>query len=346
VVKNALLTRLFVALCLLMIVLSLVGITIAGRQKSPGRNAEKLGLKFVADIPLPGGTSRFDYQAIDEVHRRLYISHMGANLVTVFDLDSRTVIANLHDIPRPTGILVIPELNRVYVSAAAKNEVYVFDANTLKVIDRVPTGHFPDGIAFDPESKRVFVSNEFGRTVTVFDASTNRVITNIGMGGEVGNTHYDPVSKLIYSAVQTRGELVAIDPQTLKIIARYSLPGCKGPHGFYIDAETHYAFVTGEDNATYIVFDLSSKKIISRGNLGSDPDVIAFDKQTHRLYVASESGVVSVFDLEMRAVKKIGEGFFAKNAHTVSVDERTHFVFFPLQNVDGRPVLRVMFSAP
>ena len=231
---------------------------IVDHEKGTASGFHSLGLKFVADIPLPGGASRFDYQTIDEVHRRLYISHMGANLVTVFDLDSRRVIANLRDIPRPTGILVIPELDRFYVSASAKNKVYVIDAKTLKVIDRVPTGHFPDGIAFDPESKRIFVSNEFGRAVTVFDASTNGVIANIGMGGEVGNTHYDPVSKLIYSAVQTRGELVAIDPKRLQIVARYHLDGCKGPHGFYIDSQTHYVFITGEDNATYVVFDLSS----------------------------------------------------------------------------------------
>jgi len=51
---------------------------------------------------------------------------------------------------------------------------------------------------------------------------------------------------------------VAIDPKRLQIVARYHLDGCKGPHGFYIDSQTHYAFITGEDNATYVVFDLSS----------------------------------------------------------------------------------------
>ena len=343
VVKNALLlTLLLVAVCLLMIVLSSVGVTMAGRQNSPDRNAEKLGLKFVADISLPGGSSRFDYQSIDEAHRRLYISHMGANLVTVFDLRSRAVVGNISSVPSPTGILAVPELNVVYVSAPGRNEVYVIDENSLKAIHKIRTGSFPDGIAYDPELKRVFVSCEFGGTVTVFDALSDRVITNIRMSGHVGNTHFDPVSKMIYSTVQTRGELVEIDPKTLHVVARYQLPGCKGPHGFYIDSHTHYAFITGEDNATYVVFDLSSKRIISRGKVGEGPDVLAFDKSPHRLYVASESGVVSVFDIEKGAVRKVGESFFAKNAHTVSVDQKTHLVFFPLQNVDGRPVLRVM----
>ena len=343
VVKNALLlTRLLVAVCLLMIVLSSVGVTMAGRQNSPDRNAEKLGLKFVSDIPLPGGTSRFDYQTIDEVHRRLYISHMGADLVTVLDLDSRAVVGNIRKVPSPTGILAVPELNVAYISASGRDEVYVVDASSLKVIHKIPTASFPDGITYDPELKRVFVSCEFGGAVTVFDALSDRVITNIRMGGHVGNTHFGPVSQMIYSTDQTRGELVEIDPKTLDIVARYQLPGCKGPHGFYIDSQTHYAFITGEDNATYVVFDLTSKRIISRGRVGGGPDVLAFDRSIHRLYVASESGVVSVFDLEKGAVRKIGESFFARDAHSVSVDEKTHLVFFPLPNVDGHPVLRVM----
>ena len=170
---------------------------IAQHKGSYEKRAEKIGLKYIADIPLPGGTSRFDYQTIDEVHRRLYISHMGANLVTFIDLNSRTVIANLRDIPRPTGILVVPELNRLYVSASAKNEVYVINDSSFKMVAKVPTGHFPEGIAFDPELKKIFVSNESGGVVTVFDALTNHVIVNIAMGGEVGNTHYEPISKLI-----------------------------------------------------------------------------------------------------------------------------------------------------
>ena len=38
---------------------------------------------------------------------------------------------------------------------------------------------------------------------------------------------------------------------------------------------------------------------------------------------------------------QIGEGFFAANAHSVAVDSRAHRVYFPLQNVGGKPILRI-----
>jgi hypothetical protein len=41
-------------------------------------------------------------------------------------------------------------------------------------------------------------------------------------------------------------------------------------------------------------------------------------------------------------VKELGRGFVGPNAHTVAVDPATHRVYFPLENLGGRAVLRVM----
>jgi hypothetical protein len=41
-------------------------------------------------------------------------------------------------------------------------------------------------------------------------------------------------------------------------------------------------------------------------------------------------------------LRKIGQSHLAGGAHSVAVDQATHRVFFPLQDVGGHPVLRVM----
>lgn len=38
----------------------------------------------------------------------------------------------------------------------------------------------------------------------------------------------------------------------------------------------------------------------------------------------------------------VGEGFVGPNAHTVSVDPQSHRLYFPLESLHGRAVLRVM----
>ncbi len=327
--------------CVQLIAFSMVSVGSA-QEESFGKRVEKIGLENAIDIPLAGGTSRFDYQSIDERRRRLYIAHLGSDMVSVVDIDARRVVVDIPDIPRPHGILAVPELNQVFVSATGKDQVYVIDEDSLRVVGKIPAGHYPDGIAFAPKGKRIFVSDELGKTVAVIDPGTKTLVKKIDVGGEVGNTQYDPVSGLVYSADQSRDELVAIDPAKLEIAARYNLPGCSGPHGFTIDSATHYAIITGEGNASYLVFSLSEKRVLSHGSVGADPDVLAFDTALHRLYVSSESGVVSAFDVGKGNVVKAGEAFFAPHAHTVSVDQKTHLVFFPLQDIGGRPVLRVM----
>jgi hypothetical protein len=51
--------------------------------------------------------------------------------------------------------------------------------------------------------------------------------------------------------------------------------------------------------------------------------------------------IISIFDERGRTLEKVSAGLFAANAHTVAVDQRTHRVYFPLQNVGGKPVLRI-----
>jgi len=180
-----------------------------------------------------------------------------------------------------------------------------------------------------------------GKTDTVIDANTNQRLTTIALGGAAGNTQYDSVLEHIFVTVHGQNELAEIDPTNDQLIARYPLAGCSEPHGLLIDSEHRLAFIACEENAKLAVFDLEAKKMTSIYTVGGDPDVLAFDKEFGRLYVSAESGVITIFDARGRNLEKVGEGFFASNAHSVAVDSRTHRVYFPLQNVGGKPMLRI-----
>jgi len=296
-------------------------------------------LRPLRDIPLPGPANRFDYQTTDR--GRLYMSHMNAGRVVVFDLDALRVIAEVSGTPRVTGIWAVPAHHMVYASAAGDHELVGIDEQTLKITARIGGIRFPDGIAYAPAEHKVFVSDESGGTDVVVDARTNTKRATIELGGEAGNTHYDSVSHCILVAVQTRNQLVAIDPANEKIVARYDLPGSDHPHGFTIDEPGRLAFISSEGNGKLQVVDLRTMKVLSTHTVGDDPDVLAWDAAWRRLYVASESGVLSEFVADGPVLHPIGE-IRAPHAHTVSVDPRTHRVYLPLENVDGHPVLRIL----
>lgn len=320
-------------LCVLFVFVTIVAVCITPKGELP--------LRTLRDVPLGGSTSRFDYQSIDSESGRLYIAHLGADLITVFDTNSQTVVGDVTGLKHVHGVLAVPELHRVYATATGTNELAVIDDKSLEVEARIPAGNYPDGIAYASKEMKLYISDLHGKTDTVIDARTNRQLATIELGEGAGNTQYDAQSDRIFVTVHRLNQLAEIDPQTDRVVARYELQGCSESHGLLIDGEHRLAFVACEDNARLAVFDLQSKKLVSIQSVGSDPDVLAFDQALGRLYVSSESGVVTIFEVRARNLEKVGEGFYAKGAHSVSVDSRTHCVYFPLENVDGKPVLRI-----
>src|SRR5215471_11335778 len=302
-------------------------------------------LKTIADVRLPGGKTRFDYQSLDPSTGYLYLSHMGDGTVVVFDTKTNKVIANVLGFPVVTGVLVVPALKSVYASVTRNHEIGVLDTGKLVVSKRIKGGKFPDGLAYSPETHKMFVSDESGGVETVIDTQRNERVNTIEMGGEVGNTQYDPVSHLIYACVQTRNELVEISPETDKIQARYHLSGGAHPHGFYIDDKNGKAYIACEGDNKLLVFDMKNHSVENVFPVAEGPDVLAFDRRLQLLYVACESGAVSLFRYSSGKLEKVGNVKVGPNSHSVSVDSETHRAYFPLKNVNGSPILRIMTPA-
>jgi YVTN family beta-propeller protein len=310
-----------------------------GHSSSPSNDA---GLSIVRDVPLPGDTSRFDYESFDPETGRLYIAHLGAGSVVVFDTKTNSVIGTIENVPGVHGVLVVPQLGRLYASATDKNEVAVIDTKTLSIIASVPAGDYPDGLAYDPDLGKLYVSDENGATDSVIDAKTNQLVATIPLGGEAGNTQYDPTSHRVYVAVQTKNQLVAIDPSTDQVVDQFDVRGCDEPHGLLVDAQQEIALVACQSNAKLVVFDLRSKRVTETHETGGTPDVLASDPALHLVYVAAEDGVLATFAQENSQLRTFGKGYVGPNAHAVAVDPRSHAVYLPLKDVDGHPVLREM----
>ena len=211
------------------------------------------------------------------------------------------------NISKVHGVLAIPELGIVYASATGTNDVVAIDEGTLQVTARAPGGVYPDGMAYAPEVHKLYVSDEHGDTDTVIDVRTNSRVATIPLGGDVGNTQYDPLTKHIFANVQTRAQLVEIDPATDRVVARIDLPGAQGNHGLLIEPKQHWAFIACEENHKLLVLDLGTRKVSKSFDVGSDPDVLGYDPALGYLYVAAESGIVSIFETKGGLVEKLGD---------------------------------------
>jgi DNA-binding beta-propeller fold protein YncE len=138
-----------------------------------------------------------------------------------------------------------------------------------------------------------------------------------------------------------KNELATTDPLRAEITARTPLPFGDDPHGIAFDVENRLAFVAGEGNHKLVVVDLKTMQVAPPLPVGNDPDVLAFDNATKRLYVAAESGQVRVFHEANRTLEPEGE-LHLPHGHTVAVDQKTHLIYFPLEDLDGKPLLRIL----
>ena len=317
---------------------------------------------IIADVPLGAATSRFDYQSLDPATGRLFIAEMGSAKLLAFDIRAQRLQSELAGFPKITGVLAVSALHKVYASvpgagigasasvalgmaglSKGAGRIAIIDGLSLKEITRVAGGVFPDGIAYDPDEQLIFISDELGGAIEVIDAQTDMVITRIDAGGQVGNVQYDPITKRVYAPIQSRDELIALDPKTKEVVARYALPGARHPHGLRIATGEPIGYIACDENDRMLVVDLKSGNLLGTQPLGHDPDVLADDPALHRLYVAGEGGILSVFDITNASMpKKLGDVFIGEGAHSVAVDPASHRLFLPLRNVSERAVLRIL----
>ncbi len=338
--------RLGVALCATAMLVAACGAD-SNRVSEPAQpTSNGVSLRTVRDIPLQGNTSRFDYQSFDPQTHWLYIAHLGDGTATVYDTSSGAVVGEIKDVPGVHGVIAVPELGKIYATATDKNQLVVIDPNSLAVIRTTDGGDYPDGLAYDPEVGKIYISDEHGGTDSVVDTRMNQTTGKVQVGDDVGNTQFDPSSHRMLVAVGSKNQLVAIDPTSDKVVGTTDLPGCQGAHGLAIDSDARRAFVACEGNAKLLALDLQSMQVVFTGDVGKTPDVLDLDRALQRVYVAAESGPLTVFDYSSSGVRLLLQADAGPNAHSVAVDPTTHHIYLPLQNVNGHPVLREMVVEP
>jgi DNA-binding beta-propeller fold protein YncE len=250
------------------------------------------------------------------------------------------VVRTISNLSQVHGVLVVPALHRVYATATGSKGAGQSGRNTGAVLYQAPTGEYPDGLAYDSRRRTVWTTNESGGSETVVDAETGAVRGTVDLGGEVGNVAYDQATDRMLVDVQGRNELAVVDPGTLSVGRRVPLPGCDHDHGLVLDTGSRLAFVACDGNSKLLTVDLGTWQVNGESTVGEDPDVLAYDQQAHRLYVAAESGTVTVLDQRYRTTTVAGIGRLADGAHVVAVDPKTHHSFYPVpRGADGHPAL-------
>jgi hypothetical protein len=300
-------------------------------------------LRVITRLRLPGSNSRFDYASLDSRRGLLFVAHLGTSQVVEVNIRTGQVVRTIGGLSQVHGVLVVPALHRVYATATGANMVVRINEGTGRVLGQTPTGAYPDGLAYDPANDTIWTTNESGGSETVIDAATGARRGAVRLGGVVaGNVAYDPASGHILVDLQSRNQLAVIDPATRRVIRRVPLPGCDDDHSLALDSPARLAFIACDVNSVLLTVDMTTWQVTGTANVGIEPDVLAFDGHAGRLYVASESGQVTVLQRHGRRMQVIDSQYLGDDAHAVAIDPATGRSYFPvLKASSGHPAVLV-----
>jgi DNA-binding beta-propeller fold protein YncE len=301
-------------------------------------------LKQIAKFDLPGpGGKRFDYLTIDEDDHYLISAHLAAGQTYVIDLAKNKVVATIADTPGAEGVEYVPELKKFYTSNAHDNTIGVVDLKQMKVIKKLKTEAKPDGSTYAAPFHKLYVSDERGKAEAIVDVTKDEIVKTLHFDSETGMPQYDPIARKVYVNLQDQNIFAVIDAATDQVVARYAVGRCKGNHGMALDPQHHRAFLSCEENELMTVFDLDKNVPIAFLPLAGGPDVIKFDPGLGRIYVACYGGAISVFHQDDADRYRKLEDFRVQHAvHSLAVDLKTHRVYAPEQEEDGKPVARMV----
>jgi DNA-binding beta-propeller fold protein YncE len=327
-----------------LLVVAALGLVATGCAAPAGRpaptpltpsSAGSPGLRIVARIPLPGSDSRFDYASLDSRRGLLFVAHFGASQVVEINIRTGRMVRTIAGLSQVHGVLVLPALHRVYATATGTNMVVRINEDTGQVLGRTATGAYPDGLAYDPANGTTWATNESGGSETIIDAATGAARGTVRLGGEAGNVAYDPASGHMLVDVQSRNQLAVIDPATRSVIRRVPLPGCEDDHGLALDSPARLAFIACDINSALLTVDMTTWRVTGTAIVGVEPDVLAFDPYAGRLYVAAESGWVTVLQRDGNRLRTIYSNYLANDAHVVALNPATGRSYFPVLSASG-----------
>ncbi len=308
--------------------------------------APSLPLELVADVDLPGRPVRFDYQEVDSAKGTLVIAHMNDASIVVVKRSDASVVKVVTGIPTARGVAIADDVGRIFVTSSP-NKLVILDNDAFTELARVDTGSGPDGVAWDPKDRVVGVSDQGDGAISLIAESGDGPRTQVVLGTETGNVVFDAARGVFWITVvdsATPDRLVSVDPVAGKVTGTIPLPGCSGAHGLRLHPNGATALVACETNDRVVRVDLiSDSHPLDAAPCGAGPDVMSIDPGLGWLYVAAESGDLTVFDLERPGLVAIDTEHPGNGSHSVAVEPASHRVFFPLAvGPNGTPVLRIM----
>ncbi|MEY2413960.1 MAG: hypothetical protein QOD84_2566 [Acidobacteriaceae bacterium] len=277
-----------------MMTLALLALTMAAQEKLP--------LKLVATIPMPGFTGDFDHFGLDLKGNRLFLASEDQKTVEVFDLRTGKRTHSITGFGQPLTMAYLAESNRLVVTdGGATNAVELVDCKHYKIIKSLKLGQGVDHGVYNPTNKYFYVENGGGpegktHVLTIIDTKSFKKVGEVAAlpGNSNEGMVIDHAGKKLYVNLTGTDEVGVIDLPSRQLIARWPLPDAHVAHAIALDEPNHRLFTATRKPPKFIVFNMDTGTVVtSLPCVGVNSDM-SLDVARKRIYITG-SDTASVF---------------------------------------------------
>jgi DNA-binding beta-propeller fold protein YncE len=218
---------------------------------------------------------------------RFYISNGRGNSVSVFDLETRKLLA---DVPssgqNPDAVMYDAFSDRVFTFNGRTANATAIDAATDKVVGTVDIGGKPEFAVTDGKGT-IFVNNEDTSEIVAFDAKSLQVKTrwSIAPGEGPSGLAIDIKHKRLFSVCDK--VMVVSDFESGKVVATVAIGG--GPDAVRFDPEIGLVFASNGEGTLTVVRQESADKysIVETVPTARGARTMELDPKTHHVFVVT-----------------------------------------------------------
>jgi len=234
--------------------------------------------------------------AFDPIDDRAFVTEpspsYGENgIVSVINISSRTIIANITVGVGPNAAVWDSETDQVYIVNSQSVFVTAIEGSNPISTTTIPLpsnalggANEPSGLALDPSLHELIVSKlatESG--FAIVNTSTDVVVSSTVTAGAIGEMAVDPVSNLLFASEVSLDEVAIVDLATGRVIGNLSTTGGPGPVDWSSMSNEVYVADATSNLTTYNATTFAPEGTIP---VGSVPRGFAFDPGANVLTVA------------------------------------------------------------
>ncbi len=294
-------------------------------------------LTRVQTIALKGVDGKLDHLAVDAKGERLFVANKPNNTLDIIDLKTGTLVRQIADQGKVSGVAYAADLNMVYVgNGSGVCNGFSCDDYKLVFSTKAPGA---DNVHYHSGNKQVYVAH--GQSLTILDGKTGEIKGDIKLPGSIHGFKIDKKAEKVFAVLTKPAALGIIDLAKNAVIETYPMTLSDAGSPIAFDAANQLLFVGCPKKPMVVVFDAKTGKEVTSIEIPAGIDDIQFDSKLNRIYCSCGESALVVIEKKGEKYEVISKLETPKSSRTCAWSKGRLYLGVPKQEGKEGPEIWV-----